>query len=159
MQAPQTRGPRKGPMRPAINFLRSRKDEKITLFQFFREKTTIFQLLFLISLNFFFNKLIMVIIISLQLVWCGPRSLKFVFMRPSKLLTSLMRPVSQFEFETPVLEYQYDSIWDQWGFFKSNIWNSISGPRQGGDQDEPHRGDFLLLLDETIGSLQSFAHG
>ncbi len=109
-QAPQTRGPRaacgprEGPMRPTINLLRSRKDEKITLFQFFREKTMIFQLLFLISLNFFFNKLIMVIIIALQWVWCGPRSLKFVFMRPSKLLTSLMRPVSQFEFETPDLD-------------------------------------------------------
>jgi len=56
----------------------------------------------------------MVIIIALQRVWCGPGSLKFVFMRPSKLLTSLiieipismslMRPVSQFEFETPALE-------------------------------------------------------
>ena len=104
-QAPQTRGPRKGPMRPAINFLRSRKDEKITLFQFFGEKKTIFQLLFLISLNFLFNKLIMVIITAIQLVWCGPWSLKFVFMQPSKLWNSLMRPVSQFEFETPGLDH------------------------------------------------------
>jgi hypothetical protein len=31
-QAPQTRGQREGPMRPAINLLRSRKDEKMTLF-------------------------------------------------------------------------------------------------------------------------------
>ena len=35
---------------------------------------------------------------------CSPRTPKFVFMRPSKLLTSLMRPVSHFEFETPGLE-------------------------------------------------------
>ena len=65
----------------------------------------IFQLLFFISLNFLFNELIMVIIIALQLVWCGPRSLKFVFMGPPKLLTSLMRPVSQLEFETPGLDH------------------------------------------------------
>jgi hypothetical protein len=31
-QAPQTRGPRGGPMRPPINFLKSRKTEQLTLF-------------------------------------------------------------------------------------------------------------------------------
>ncbi len=33
-QAPQTRGPRGGPMRPSINFLKSRKDEKMTFLAF-----------------------------------------------------------------------------------------------------------------------------
>jgi hypothetical protein len=45
----------------------------------------------------------MVININLLLFWCGPRSPKNVFMRPAKPRMSLMRPVSQFEFETPVL--------------------------------------------------------
>jgi hypothetical protein len=51
------------------------------------------------------QKLTIVIKITLLLVWCGPRSPKNVFMWPAKPRISLMRPISQFEFETPGLKF------------------------------------------------------
>jgi hypothetical protein len=52
----------------------------------------------------------MVINLSLLLVWCGPRSPKNVLMRPAKPWMSLMRPLSQFEFETPGINDYISSL-------------------------------------------------
>jgi hypothetical protein len=43
--------------------------------------------------------------ITLLLVWSGPRNPKNVFMWPAKPRINLMRPISQFEFETLGLDY------------------------------------------------------
>ena len=95
--------PARGSNAARNQFFKIQKRWKITFFSFFSEKNTIFQLLFIIFLVFLAQQLIMVININLLLFWCGPRSPKNVFMRAAKPRMSLMRPVSQFEFETPGL--------------------------------------------------------
>jgi hypothetical protein len=125
-QAPQTRCPRGGPMRPSINFLKSRKDDKMTFLTFFSRKNMIFQFLFIILWQILLNSLLL-IAVGYQ------HNPKNVFLWPAKPRISQMRPASQFEFETPalkhvfaiVLYYYYNILKENTNILKEFINNTL----------------------------------